>query len=221
MNTKQKTILLIIAIIILAGIGYYFYPELKEAKDEASNISTSINSIKADSDDFVIKEISQETITTGVEAPNLDRKVVFPAGLSQEAKDIIQKKISTLVEELNVDSVQYEKWLDLGLLYKAIEDYSGAREVWEYVSIVWPQNSVSFHNLGDLYGYYLDDKQKAEENFLMAIENSPSNSFYYFKLAEFYRDVVKDVEKARRIVEQGLEENPDSAELQQLLESLK
>jgi len=37
---------------------------------------------------------------------------------------------------------------------------------------------------------------------------------------DFYRDVMKDTAKARAIVERGLESNPDSTELQDLLNSI-
>ena len=74
--------------------------------------------------------------------------------------------------------------------------------------------------MGDLYAYYLRDNQKAEENYLEALELGPSQTYLYFKTAEFYRDFLLDSQKARVIVQKGLINNPNSQELKDLLNSL-
>jgi len=73
--------------------------------------------------------------------------------------------------------------------------------------------------LGDLYAYYLRDNQKAEENYLKALELGPSQIYLYFKTAEFYRDFLLDNQKAKETVQMGLINNPTSQELKDLLNS--
>lgn len=108
------------------------------------------------------------------------------------------------VEDLeSTESLSY--WINLGLQKKAQEDYEGARDAWEYASKIRPKNALSFHNLGMLYGYFLEDNAKAEQNFEQAIQNNPQEAFLYIGLFEFYRDVVKDKEKARAVLERGIQ----------------
>jgi tetratricopeptide (TPR) repeat protein len=77
---------------------------------------------------------------------------------------------------------------------------------------------VVFHNLGDLYAYFLKDTQKAEENFLKALENGPDQIYIYRNVYEFYRYAMKDDVKAKQILEQGIKANPgNSQDLQNLL----
>ena len=76
------------------------------------------------------------------------------------------------------------------------------------VWVIRPRNSLSFANLGVLYGYYLKDTTKAEENFLIALEHEPSSDFLYFQAFEFYKYVLEDTGKAKGIMEQGIENIP-------------
>lgn len=108
----------------------------------------------------------------------------------------------------------------MGSLYKIIEDYDGARVAWEYAGVVSPSSSMWLRNLGDLYGYYLNNPQKAEESLLSAIQKSPQEIEYYFKIVEFYRDITKNTAKARTIVKNGIISNPESEDLKLLLKTL-
>ena len=39
------------------------------------------------------------------------------------------------------------------------------RDVWEYAGVLYPDNALSFANLGNLYAFYLHNNVKAELNF--------------------------------------------------------
>ena len=142
--------------------------------------------------------------------------------MSEEAKRIATAKIQDLSSQLKKNSDNLENWLVLGVYRKMIGDYEGAREVWEYTSVIRPQNSISFNNLGELYAYYLKDNAKAEENYKKAIENDPAAVYIYRNFFDFYRYFAKDTAKARAILEQGIATNPStSSNLKNLLETLK
>ena len=231
MNTIKK-IQIFILFILLIGIAFYIYKDFDKkagtqdsvgGNEKEATIEEQIRSaIEADGEFSVdiipVEEFNNET---SIPIPDLNGEIVISQKIPLDAQDILKEKISTLRSELKTDNIQYDKWINLGLQYKIAEDYESAKEVWEYVNLVWPKNSISFHNLGDLYGYYLKNPQKSEENFKKAIDNSPNNIMYYFKLAEFYRDVVKDNDKAVQVAQKGVSKNPNSQELAQLLESLQ
>lgn len=236
---KNKYVQIISAVIIVAGLSWFIYSDLKIEALPEDNISQDDKTITKDGigvtlsegsiEDVEIKQIpvdmdvadggaiTQEEL---VYYPNLDYVTVFPESFSEDARVIIQNNISTLTAQLKEDQISFPDWLDLSTQYKIIEDYERTRDILEFLNIAFIKNSVSFRNLGNLYGYYLNDPQKAEENLLQAIENGPTVIEYYFKITEFYRDIIKAPEKARQIVEQGIETNPFSAELTALLSSL-
>ncbi len=77
-------------------------------------------------------------------------------------------------------------WIQLGNLKKMIGDFEGARDAWEYASLIRPSNSVSFANLGELYWRYTPNYPMAEKNFLTSIKNKPDDSDTYISLSGLY-----------------------------------
>jgi len=204
MKNINNIIWIIIFGFVLIGGGYYIY----------NNVIISNNTTQ----DIAVTEGGSDI--SSIPVPDLDRMVIDKNSLSEEVALILEQKIRGLSDELKLDSDNLSAWLDLGIWRKTGGDYEGAVAAWDYAGKIRPENSISFNNLGDLYAYYLKDPQKAEENFLKAIENGPYEIYLYFKMHDFYRDVMKDTAKARAIVERGLESNPDSTELQDLLNSI-
>lgn len=241
MNKKIQTLLGVLAVVLIAGgVGFYIYNDISLRKESidmsqdnqdgkgvvVSILETATTTGGTDSGDkgYKVEVVSIPTASTDnpkIPVPGLNRKIVFSKNTSDEAKSIITEKINKIVEELKKNSSLPQDWISLGLYRKVAGDYEGARDAWEYAGAVSPENSVSFRNLGDLYGYYLNDSKKAEENLLKAIENDPNQIEYYFKITEFYKNVLNDMDKARQIVQQGIAANPASEELKSLLTSLK
>ncbi len=117
------------------------------------------------------------------------------------------QKAKALLEE---NSEDFNGWLMLGDSKLQVGDYEGARDAWEYLSSIRPKNSLSYGNLAALYTYNIYNPEKAEFNYLKAIENSegePFNINYYRNYAEFALYFVKDREKAKKILEEGIEKN--------------
>lgn len=156
----------------------------------------------------------------GVQLPNLDRVILIPQNIPADMERTIEERIKTISSELKTNPTIVALWLDLGLLRKSIRDYEGAKEAWEFVTVISPDDGIAYHNLADLYGYYLHNNELSERNILRAIENSPAQIQNYFKAAEIYQDVFNDMNKARAIVERGLVANPGDESLLSLLASL-
>jgi tetratricopeptide (TPR) repeat protein len=216
---KDKKIILgvVAGVILLILAGYYIYTDISSVQEDPESIIDGIGIKGEGAEDAVIEIIPTDT---SISIPDLDSEVTYSSKLSDEVVLLMKDKIATTRSFLKKDSNLIDDWIGLGVLYKMVEDFDKAIEAWDYAGVISPTNSVSFQNLGDLYGYYLKDPVKGEENFLRAISNSPSDVYLYFKTADFYKDVMEDETKRRQIVEQGIETNPDVQELKDLLESL-
>lgn len=179
-------------------MGYYIYSEMSD--------------IEIDVDAEPTPGVDENQQLEHLEHPNLDRPINIPEDFPEDAKKIATEKIQKLSNELKANNDFFDGWLDLGIYRKMIGDYEGAKECWEYASAIRPLNSISFNNLGDLYGYYLKDYKKAEENFLKALENGPDQVYIYRNTYEFYRYVMKDDAQAKEILKKGIEINPDTSQ---------
>lgn len=188
----KKIVFIIFILIVASAAGYYIWYDLKKSTYNAGSQLV----------------------------PDLDRPINVYADLPDDAEQMAVNKIKDLSEALKENTDLFNLWLELGVYRKMINDYEGAKEVWEYASLIRPENSVSFNNLGDLYGYYLKDSKKAEENFLKALENGPDKVYIYRNVFDFYYLIMKDEAKAKQILGKGIELNPESSQdLKNLLDS--
>ncbi len=112
-------------------------------------------------------------------------------------------------------------WLQLGLLKKNIGDFEGARDAWEYASVIRPLNDVSFANLGELYWRYLHQYAKSEINFKMAIKNNPNDPGTYASLSDLYFYSLKEkANLADDILFEGIAAIPKSTDMLKKLATL-
>ncbi len=218
-NNKKNILAAAVLAIVAVLIGYYFYSDFKKSRAPRNAENEAVD-VKATSTSEIISAESEDEKTILPPAPSLDRPIVYPADMPAQIKEDNQNKISQIIKNLKLNQGSFNDWIDLGLYRKLLEDHEGARQAWEYASLLRPQSSASFSNLGILYGYYLKDAPKAEKSFLQAIANDPKDINLYFQTYEFYRDVVKDAAKARGIIETGLKNNPDDKDLENMLKEL-
>lgn len=157
----------IILIILLVGGGAYLF--LGSQNEESSEVGES------------------QVFNASVEAPSLERELTFPANFPEEARQIALQNQETLSEALTENPTDFASWLDLAILYKTVEDFEGAEEIWLFLNEAVAGQSISFHNLGNLYHLHLQDFEEAEAQYEQAIENTPTNLIHYFGLHELYR----------------------------------
>jgi len=225
-NNKNLRVILIIFILILVGVSFYIYRDVSpedtsDNGDESATTTVNVGGLEVSSIGGAKLDIVPIDVSDREELPTLRRPVRVPNSWSPDAKEIITKKINDAISDLNKNPNDFSRWLDLAIFWKTIDDYEGAREVWEFLTTVAPSDAISFGNLGDLFGFYLKDSQKAEYYFLQAIEKSPAEAGLYYRTAEFYRDILGDKSKALAIVERGLKEIPNEASLVALRDNLK
>lgn len=209
-------------ILIVVAVSYYIYTDIKKTSFSLDIKKEQVQETITSKGDNNKTEDSVPVIKTVVSLamPKLNRPVPEHTTLSVEVRTILATRIKNWSDKIAKEPNNSESWVFLGVEYKTAGDYEGAREAWEYATYLSP-NFVAHQNLGDLYAYYLKDFAKAEAHFLEAIRISPSSEYLYFKTAEFYRDVVKDISKARAIVEKGIVAISSSSDLKSLLASLK
>lgn len=216
----NKNIAIVIAFVLVVGLGSYIYQDIRErGMDVSQNSSTTPltvnNGIEA-TGDYTLEQVSIEK--TKIPAPNLDRPLTFSSNLPPEAKKIITDGIKRLTDTLKGDSSRFDAWLDLGSYRKQSGDYEGAREAWEYAGVLAPESYVPWNNLGDLYAHYLKDFPKAEQNFKKSITLKPDYIGGYRALYELYRYSYKEKSNlAPQILKDGLAKNPKSTDLMVLL----
>jgi len=107
--------------------------------------------------------------------------------ISSETAQSYQKKFEETKTKIKSNPDDFNSWLYLGLIKKVVNDYEGARDVWVYAGKIRPKSSTPFANLGELYGYYLNQPQEAEKAYKTAIENDPNEVNYRLALADTYR----------------------------------
>lgn len=173
------------------------------------------------SGNYTITQISSTDIkNSSVPVPNLKRQTVFSPNLPVESKTYFTAKIQSLQTVLTKDNGDLRSWIELGLAQKAVGDYEGSRDSWIYVSKMSPTDYISRGNLGDLYAYYLRDNAQAEMYFKQSIAQGPTQSYLYVQFAGMYKDVFKDISKARVVVDQGLNKIPNDPALLELKKNL-
>ncbi len=101
---------------------------------------------------------------------------------------LAKKKIGEAISSIELNYDYDTPWLDLGAYRKLIGDYTGAIAAWEFLGTIRPNAYVSYHNLGDLYAFTLNDPQKGERYFLKSIQIGPGNIQGYLALASLYHD---------------------------------
>lgn len=230
-NGVKKPIYIIVLILLILAIGYYLYinfykTEVPRVDNSSADVSTTDTS-QGDMADTKIGEVflqegqsyeyvgADKELIKNTPIPDLNRNI--PSGVSED----IKKNITFLSNELKVNSGIFDSWIDLGSYRKSAGDYEGAKLAWEYASILRPRFSLSFLNIGNLFGYYLKDFKKAESNFLKAIEVEPTQTYAYISTANFYIEVMNDKNKAIEIIKKGIENNPKAGELKTILSEIQ
>ena len=111
-------------------------------------------------------------------------------------------------------------WLGQGILKKNAGDYKGAKEAWEHVVKIRPEDHVAYNNLGDLYQHYLKDYPKAEFYLKKTVELKPDYLQGYTNLHDLYRIFYKEKSGlADDILLEGIKNNPQDYYLRIVLAS--
>ncbi len=218
--SKQQLILILAAIALVAGI-YVFGGSAPEGGDSADT-ATSSEKTSTTQNSGTQKPVTVNVggITgTSIEAkpsggvnyvmPSLDRPIEvlapLPIDTAKQTTALLYDKIAAL--KANPNDVQ--TWIVVGSLRRGIGDQDGAKEVFNYVTLRWPDLAVPWHNLGELYRYDYKNLVKAEESYLEAIKRDRGLIDSYVALDEMYRGQDKTAMSVA-ILTKGIDANPTS-----------
>ncbi len=217
---NKKLIIFIVIFVVIAGFGgWLIYRDLKHTKESPKVGPLESNQISPEEQQAAAAGREEEIKK---QMPNLDRKIIIKADLSEESKNKAIAEIKIIIATLKADYNRREEWLNLGLWRKTIGDYEGAAEAWEFATVIRPNDPVAFHNLGDLYSQYLPNFSKAEKYYMAAIEKDTQHQpFFYVKLYEFYLYYYKKPDLAEKTLLDGLKANPTSDYLKFLFDDFR
>jgi hypothetical protein len=230
-----KTHKIIISVVIIAVLFFVYVAFDKKSRDKqrvvetenaTQSTTTAANNIQVSVQGTGNYTITQVPVTGGQntpeQRPDLNR-AVHPTGSANVSTDslvVATKKILELQALLKKNPADFSAWLDLGIYQKIAGDYAGAVITWTYASKLAPTDYISLGNLGNLYAYFIKDNTKAEMYYKQAISKGSTQAILYVQLAEVYRDIFHDNGKALTIIEQGLKQIPNDANLLRLKASL-
>lgn len=193
---------IIIAAIVVAGLAYQNLA-LFGARSVKNRVSNGVKKEDPHSKEgetstsekpYALEVVPPEKLPPyrGVPIGMINESEASKKTTSATVREKLTKKLVTVVASLATNQDDLDAWIEIGSVKHAFGDDIGARDAWEYASIIRPQNTTSFFNLGNLYGYYLKDKIKAEKNFRMVLQNDPSYIPGYLTLVAFYREVYPE-----------------------------
>lgn len=224
---KKYAILLIFLLIAAAGGWLLLRTETKLPESVLSEQpANSFVEIPKENtkETVVIKPEQQRTGLPAYQGEPIAYLGADPAILSQLPPERVQQYQNSLKERavaLAKNAADYDSWIAVGIYKKFFNNYTGARDAWEYAKIVGASDPQAYLNLASLYAYYLRDVKEAEKNFLAAVNLDRlnySNSFY--QIAAFYRDFGQK-ELAIKFYRAILEFNPDDEAVKTELERLE
>lgn len=132
--------------------------------------------------------------------PNPDILKQVPA----DTYDKSRKELAELAVSLAANPRDASGWMRVAYIKRFYGDYAGTRDAYEYLNAIAEGDALPFYNLAGLYGYYLKEPAKAIPKYEAALERDPMNPAYYSGFADFYREVMKDLPAAERVLEQGM-----------------
>src|SRR3989344_3314121 len=192
---QKKSIILVIVLVIVGGGAYFTYPYYSRYFEKRETVSPDSDRISRILE-FNIKDQSLDNETA-------DRYF-----------RVFNQKKKFFLDHFGQAEVFYAV-LDIGIYKQAVQDYQGAEEAWLYAREAEPNSYVVNGNLAYLYHHYLNDYQKAEEYYLLALAPTDViNSYnYYNGLYELYHYKLADQAKAEEILNKALEKLPDSIDV--------
>jgi len=204
---------IVVAATIVAGF-VYFTQNPKTEIDIKDESVLSGNIIEGNA------TITEEEV---VQAPDFTRPLSFGAGMDTDIRTLLQRKFDDLQAVLKENPLSFNAWVEIGTLRKTTGDYAGAAEDWHYIAKVYPNSTVPFDNLGDLYMNFIKNYPQAEENFKASIAFSPGNIHAYQQLFSLYTiyGYKADTSAAADLIAKGLAANPGNETLLQLKQQLE
>lgn len=192
--------------IVVVGAGYLFFgsksnapvsgekPRGEETKSTEKPIGSSVASLQLPSHYSVFVD----------NAPDM----------RAEFKKASKEKFSETLEIIKEHPDSLWAWLDLGSIKKSFNDFDGAEEAWVYATKIYPEHTVAYANLGQLYWHNKVNYPIAEAMFLKVISLNITAVATYRDLADLYRyNYTAKKDQVDDLILSGLKDNPAEPDL--------
>lgn len=210
----KKLVLILILLLVAGAVSWYW--------QEGFSVNQSLVKEPAPEEKVVVKDnqpaLDKKEVLKAMAAEIISRPLMVNAPLSEISRKQAEEKIKEMADLIKVDYDSIYPWYDLGAYRRVIGDFEGAAEAWTFATLIRPKDFVSYHNLGDLYGFYVKDYPKSEKNYLKSIQLNPQNIQAYLDLAVIYGVYKEKSDQAENILLQGLKANSGNIGLQNALD---
>lgn len=176
---KNIVKLFFVGLLILVGLGIYFYRQLPR---EPKTLADYLNSKK-------------EAYATQL-------------NLSAETLDKMVNKIIEIEDQLKINNKDYQNLVQVGVLYQRLHEFDSAKQKFEQAITALPGEGLAYANLAELYVFNYKDAKKAVENYKKAIENDYWRLDFYRSLADLYVSEFPDkINEVEPLMLLGVEKN--------------
>lgn len=178
----------VVAIVLLvSSIAFFSATKTEEPAPLAPETTASTSEASSTTSKKPTYTIEAVPYTLEDVMPSLDYKVVFSASVPASVRPALSAKIEGFQKSLKEDPMRADDWYDLALWYHSANDFQAAKEVWEFLTRVVPNDTTAYDNLGKLHHFDLKDFPKAEEYFTRSITLNPDSPVPYLELHTLYR----------------------------------
>lgn len=217
MITKRTLLIIVVAIGVVIAASFLLRKPVEAPTDEFFDATSEI---QKETQNIEEEKAGTETTLSYTGRPLNEVRLGAGFSGSDEIVELKRKSLEEHIAEIQKDPNNVDAWLGIGTIKKFFNDYEGARDVWEYTARTFPNHPLNFANLGNLYGWYLNDSKKAVSNYSRAITLSPFEPNYYLDLAEFYLYVdTADNTNVVKVISDGMANNPRDINLPLFLAS--
>lgn len=109
--------------------------------------------------------------------------MAIPEEFDEATRAVAQKKIDLTKEAYLERPNIWETWIGIGNLKVLLKDYQGAIDAYRQSLILQSNNILGYRGIAEVYNKNLEDFEKAEEYYKLAIENNPVDPEIYISLA--------------------------------------
>lgn len=224
-SRSQLIVGVIVAIVIVAGVGYVFWqgahkPGFRDQGNATTTAGTTTtqtgpNSLTVSGPDGGGYTITQVPIEDAPKAPPYKSGLTCSTSMSKEQCATIQGQDATAVARIETNVTDFAAWVQLGALREEVGDYQGAATAWGYVKSLYPTNPTVYLNLADLYTNFLKDYAKGEQYYLSAMKYLPTDTSIYANLFTVYTTTSykPSASAAEDILKKGIAANPKAIDL--------
>jgi tetratricopeptide (TPR) repeat protein len=216
----MKKAYIIVTVLVLLFAGYFLYTK-KSTPTEIDKTVSSITEVVTPAEptkqntDRNVGNTGKESGKLLVNVMPVDKSLLKPVDeIKYTDSVVVVKALNDLKSRIEGGESTLGNWNKLGVFYKGIGELESAKNIWEYTKSQYPQDYLSYVSLGDLYQFFLNDKQKAEENLKKVIVLKPEYTPAYINLHNLYANFYKEkADLAAGALLDGLKNNPNAVDI--------